>query len=262
MPAVIIAGHQRSGTTILGRVMAQHPQIGLTLEFANFQGLRRSIRHNIRLVITRWRTVRLRDNFQPSSRLRSTNFVRNNDTFVSLYLLGLLRSPWGLVELPTIERALRPLYPGASWMGDKYPDYVFQLDRLLTTQDLRCIVIYRDGRDVTSSTLAQARTNWKNKHFVRDVDTAAKVATRWVGAIEIMERHHGRVHAIRYENLVRDPQRELAAIAALLEIDPAGFPTDSIRQDRVGKHRSGLTPEELETVTHIAGATMDRLGYD
>lgn len=260
MTAVIIGGHQRSGTTILGRVLAQHPQIGLTLEFANFQGLQRSYRENVRLILRRWRTVRLRNGFLPPSILKRANFVRNN-IFIPLYLLGLLRSPRGLVDLPAVERALRPLFLRSHWVGDKYPDYVFQLDRLLAAQDLRCIIIYRDGRDVTSSALVQARTNWRNLQFVKHFDTAAKVAARWVRAIEIMERHRGRIYPVRYEDLVREPRSALGAIADQMDIDPAGFPADWLREDRVGKHQLGLTPEELETVMQIAGPTMERLGY-
>ena len=260
MTAVIIGGHQRSGTTILTRVLAQHPQVGLTLEFANFQGLQRSFRHNLRLILKRWRIVSLRNGFLAPSWLKRANFIRNNG-LIPLYLLGLLRSPQGLVELPAIERALGFPFPRASLVGDKYPDYVFQLDRLLVSKDLQCIIIYRDARDVTSSALVQARTNWKNKQYVKHFDTSAKVAARWVRAIEAMEQHRGRVLAVRYENLVREPQRELDAIASVLDLNPAGFPTDLFREDRVGKHQHGLTPEELETVMEIAGPTMERLGY-
>jgi len=260
MTAVIIGGHQRSGTTILAKVLARHPQVGLTVEFDNFQGLNQPLRENIRLILKRWRTVRLRNDFLPPSMLKRANFVRNH-AFIPVYLLGLLRSNRDNVELPAIEGALRPLFPHARVVGDKYPDYVFQLSRLSRAEDLQCIIIYRDCRDVTSSALVQSRTKWRDTHFVQYFDTAEKVAARWVRAIEMMERHRARVYAIRYEDLVRDPKRELGALAARLSIDPAGFPANWLREDRVGKHMRGLTADELATVMHVAGPTLERLGY-
>jgi Sulfotransferase family len=260
MTAVIIGGHQRSGTTILAKVLARHPQVGLTVEFDNFQGLNKPLRENLRLIFKRWRTVRLRNDFLPPSILKRANFLRNS-VFIPVYLAGLLGSHGRLVRLPAIERSLRRLFPGARVVGDKYPDYIFQMGRLIHSPDLRCIIIYRDCRDVTSSALVQARTKWRDLHFVSHFDTAEKVAARWVRAIEMMERYRTHIHAVRYEDLVREPQRELAAIAALLDIDPAGFPRNWLRDDRVGKHQRGLTSEELGAVMGIAGATMERLGY-
>jgi hypothetical protein len=261
MPTVIIGGHQRSGTTILAKVLARHPQVGLTVEFDNFHGLHKSLRENMRLLLKRWRTVRLRNDFLPPSILKRANFLRNN-VFIPAYMAGLLGSRGRTVELATIERSLTRLFPGARVVGDKYPDYIFQLGRLARSPDLRCIIIYRDCRDVTSSALVQARTTWRGRHFASNFDRAEKVAARWVRAIEMMERHQSHIYRVRYEDLVREPERELAAIAALLDIDPTGFPSNWLRTDRVGKHHRGLTPDELEAVIGIAGATMERLGYE
>jgi hypothetical protein len=77
----------------------------------------------------------------------------------------------------------------------------------------------------------------------------------------MMERHRAWVYAVRYEDLVREPKRELAALAGRLGIDPDGFPANWLREDRVGKHMRGLTAEELASVMHIAGPTLERLGY-
>ncbi len=260
MTAVIIGGHQRSGTTILAQVLARHPQVGLTVEFANFQGLNRSLRENLRFILKRWRTVRLRNDFLQPPYLKRANFILNS-LFIPIYMAGLLAAYGHLVRLPDIEAALRRLFPRKCIVGDKFPDYVFTLGRLAKADDLRRIIIYRDCRDVTSSALVQARTNWRGQHFVSNFDSAEKVAARWVRAIEIMEHHRSHIHIVRYEDLVHEPRRELAALAAVLDIDPGGFRVNWLREDRVGKHRRGLTPAELEAVKRVAGPTMERLGY-
>ena len=166
------------------------------------------------------------------------------------------------MSVEVIERALHELLPGAKIVGDKYPEYIWDLDGLAAAPGLSTLVIYRDCRDVTSSTLIKARGDWRRMPlFVRKIDTAEKVARRWVRAIELMETHRGRVFMMRYEELVTHVPESLTALSEWLGIDPAGFEAQRISSRSVGKHRLGLTPAEIETVMRIAGPTMSRLGY-
>ena len=144
------------------------------------------------------------------------------------------------------------------------PDYVHLLDELAPANGLSSVMIYRDCRDVASSHLKLARTTWHNQGWIRRQDTAEKVAKLWVDALESMERHRDRIHIIRYEDLVREPGRELTALAEWLGVDPAGFPErsmKSVRDDGIGKHRDELSEQDLEAVMDIAAPTMARLGY-
>ena len=180
------------------------------------------------------------------------------------YLGKLRRYRPGTIDLPAVEAALREIFPRAGIVGDKMPDYVHQLDMLAPTSGLASVVIYRDCRDVTSSHLKLARTSWRNQRWIQNQDTAEKVATRWVAAIETMEKQRDGIHIIRYEDLVREPSRELAILAEWLGVNPAGFPIRnirSVRDDGIGKHREGLSEQELEAVMDIAGPAMARLGY-
>ncbi len=93
------------------------------------------------------------------------------------------------------------------------------------------------------------------------MDSAPKVAARWVSAIEAMQKHGSRVYPMRYESLVRDPTRELSALGDWLEVDPAGFSTEEVRASSVGKYKTSLSSEEIDQVLEIAGPTMQSLGY-
>ncbi len=156
---------------------------------------------------------------------------------------------------------MRSILPWAKVVGDKYPGYIYRLDRMAARPDVRCIVIYRDCRDVVSSTLAMAATAWKNSRFVTAMDTPAKVAARWVRAIAQQERNAGAVLAIRYEDLVTQPGPIVARIGEFLSIDSAGFRQDLVRPTSIGKYKDRLSAEALAEVEAVAGDTMRRLGY-
>jgi hypothetical protein len=160
-----------------------------------------------------------------------------------------------------IETVLQSIFPQTRVVGDKYPEYVFWLDEFAQIDSLYSLIIYRDCRDVTNSTLKKAKTTWRDKSWVKKINTAEKIAKRWVRAIEMMERHKDKLHIIRYEDLMREPKRELKALGRWLGVDPAGFPEKMVRNTSIGKYKSGLSDEELATVINIAGPTMERLGY-
>jgi hypothetical protein len=184
--------------------------------------------------------------------------------FAIRYLDKIRRYRPGPIDLPAVEATLREVFPRAGIVGDKMPDYVHLLETLAPTSGLASVIIYRDCRDVISSHLKLARTSWRNQGWIQNQGTAERVAERWVEALETMERQRDRIHIVRYEDLVREPKRELAVLAEWLGVDPTGFPERSIRNVRdnnIGKYEDGLTAQELEAVMNIAGPIMARLGY-
>jgi hypothetical protein len=188
------------------------------------------------------------------TRLPSAWFVAN----YTLRLLPYATRPIGVAE---IDRVLHQLFPHARLVGDKTPHYVFTLDVLAREPDLKRIIIYRDGRDVTSSMLRKLRGRWRDLPMAQKLDTPGKVAQAWVLAIQAMEKHRQKVYSIRYEDLVREPRRTLNALAHWLDVDPAGFRDSLVRDTSVGKYRTGLTASELAEVNEIAGPTLARLNY-
>ena len=257
---LIIGGHQRSGTTLLRRLCDQHPDMRITMEFGSFVPIDSPYTEDSRRMFRRWQQMQNRpfdSSYAKKSWIRLRNLV-----FVTRYL-SKMRGYWkDNIGLPAIEAALGGIFPESHVVGDKYPDYVYLLDKLKKIDGLRRLIIYRDCRDVTSSTLRMARTKWRNAEFSKAMDTAEKVAKRWVQAIELMEKHADGLWIMRYEKLVEYPRRELKALSNWLGVDPSGFRTRLIRDTSIGKYRSGLTDEELATVMEIAGPTMARLGYE
>jgi len=263
--ALIVTGHQRSGTTLLARLLNAHPKVLMTSEFGNFLKVGAPRTRYILRQLKRWggvvtRTSPMAVSF--SGRGARRDAMVENNRFVLRYLKRIMGAGGDRVTVEIIEQALHPLLPGAKVVGDKYPEYIWELDGLVAAAGLSTVVIYRDCRDVTSSTLQRARTDWRRMPiFVRKLNTAEKVARRWVQAIDLMETHRDTVLIMRYEELVTEVREPLVRLSEWLGIDPAEFEVQRISSRSIGKYRRGLTHAEIDTVMKIAGPTMSRLGY-
>lgn len=144
-------------------------------------------------------------------------------------------------------------------VGDKFPNYVYQLDSILKIDNLKCLVIYRDPRDVVSSTfkmVSQISQSWTNSY-----SSAEKIAHRWNKAIGAMEKNIENLYCIKYEHLITQTRNVIAELSAYLDVDPAEFSLDFIHDKSIGKYKNSLTQEDLTAVINIAGPTMARLGY-
>lgn len=267
--ALLIGGRPRSGTTLLRDLCDAHPDITLTHEFGTFLALNKPYVLYRDEIIRRWRAqrilhCRIRRSVRMKRRAWRWAISMRGHAFAIRYLEKIRRYGPGSIDLPAVEATLRELFPRAGVVGDKMPDYVHMLDSLAPASGLASVMIYRDCRDVISSHLKLARTSWRNQGWIQNQDTAEKVAKRWVDALETMERQRDRIHIVRYEDLVREPRRELAVLAEWLGVDPTGFPERSLRNvraDNIGKYQTGLSEQEMEAVMNIAGPTMARLDY-
>ncbi len=256
--AFIIGGHPRSGTTMLFRLCRDHPQIGITGEFKCFRKLGTQFPVYITGLEKKWREksfIYRMDRGAPwPFRARSGAFLAG---YWILMRFRVLRRP---VQVADVEAVLRTLLRKPV-VGDKYPRYVFQLDRLGAFPDLKRIMIHRDGRDVVSSFLKKIRSTWKELPVAKTENTARRIAQRWVESEENIDRNRGSLFVIRYEELVRNPAPILDGMAEYLGVNPAGFRMTDIHGHSIGKFRDGLTADELRDVLDVAGATLSRLEY-
>ena len=247
--ALMVCGVPRSGTTLLRRLCDGHQEVALTHESRIFAFPVAPVWTHARNVSAN--TVRMS---WEAARTGRGHQVRPRARFLRRYLTELLRSRPRVVDTEARESILRRMY-NVRIVGDKYPGYVFDLETFVEDRHLSCLVIYRDGRDVVSSTLHAVRTRWKGLGFVKNIDTVERIAARWVYGIEKMRRYGDRAHCVRYEDLVRDP------LAVMTGVDPKGFPTTEVSRRSVGGFRNGLTQRELDLVSQVAGGTLVDLDY-
>lgn len=263
---LLIGGHQRSGTTLLRDLCHFHPDFCITNEFNAFMDMGRSFHAYQKQIFRAWYRKGLitNDVFRVPDKsfkcLKGAHIFRGN-IFVFRFLLSLQQYRKRRIDTEAVRKIYERIFPDVPIIGDKWPDYVYTLGRFGHLKNFSQLVIYRDCRDVVSSFLEKARTDWKNQAWITRFDTAEKIAGRWVSTIDAMECHRGTACCIKYEHLVHNPMFELEKIGYWLGVDPKGFPAGIIRNTSIGRHKRSLTTAELSDVLRIAGRTMTRLGY-
>lgn len=258
--AIFITGHDRSGTTMLQRVCNSHPQMLVTNEFNLFLPLGCSYRTYFAHILRN--AMKIENRFRFNQQYKFMGIVRySNFPFTLSFLISLLKNHQQLIEVSDIERALKKRNPHAIIVGDKKTFYNERLEKLLKYDDLKGVVIYRDCRDVTSSFLQMAKTVWIKQPWVENLKTAGAIARRWVEWIGIMENFADELIIIRYEDLVKEPQKVLGSLAQQLSISSDGFQMQNINSKSIGKYQKGLSNHELNQVLQIAGPTMAKLEY-
>lgn len=260
MSVLAISGHPRSGTTLVRNLCNMHPEIFVTMEFRNLDGVGRSRLGYVRYILdSSWRE-RSRSILSQGKNEKDRRKVLKSYFFIARYLFSIYRQADDSVRLKDIERAIQGI-THVKIVGDKYPNYLLKMDRFSLMDGLKIVVIYRDGRDVISSFLKQTRTNWKGRRFAMQYDSAEKLATRWVDAINIMEKYSTKAHIVRYENLVQHPTEEIKLLADYLGVDDVDFSVDMISNTNVGRYKTELSKQELESIDNVAGSTLARLDY-
>ena len=271
-----IVGRGRSGTTLLARMLTQHPQLVVAPEGFFALSLRRRYLHArwddacidafCRDVVreNRMRTWRL-DLDALAGRLRAHR--------EGLDYAGACRLVYYAYAADVVGR------PQVRGIGDKNPHYALFVPALIELfPGARFVHIVRDPRDNVCS--------YRNVPF--DLGNVAALAYRWRRyneEIMAMRRSHpDRFLQVRYEDLVAEGERELERVsdfvgvrfdAAMLRFHEAsddGFYGRKSRwfselrkpldDGRVARWREQLGPRELQAIAAICGAQAHELGYD
>lgn len=177
------------------------------------------------------------------------------------------------------------------WL-EKTPTHIFAVDTILKAiPNARFVEIVRDPRDVLSSKKTRRDTVWTTRRYsdtVRAFKHLEKAydplwdALSWKAAARAglggTQKHPERWVRVRYEDLVRDPDRELRRICDAIGMSfephmidvPGGQPASDdalgrrargIATDSIERWRTTLEPSELAVIQAVTASELRALGY-
>jgi Sulfotransferase family len=270
-PPFLIIGAQRSGTSLLSRILNEHPNIAVPSEsfFFNTFGPLRRFYGDLSLEANRDRLI---DDALSTFKIREWRPPLTREAVVA-----------ELTE-PTLGGVFRALLDawtatqGKRRWGEKTPQHVLHWDHVgAALPDAKIIHIVRDGRDVALGLIA-ARFG---------PATTFRAAERWLTYVDSIEAVKAattseRLHEIRYEDLLLEPERVLTGLCSFLgeryaktmldfhkNADPYGHGYRSehrnlhkpLMRDRVGRWRRRMSARDVRIFESVAGPALERYGY-
>lgn len=269
-----IVGCGRSGTTLLQVMLDSHPRLALPNETHFFSDFYRLNRH--------MGDLSARDKYEQAldSVLKTEHFAPMGLDRQRVLELSQERSlSWQTLFLALLT-AIRE-ERGAPMIGEKTPAHISHLWSLYEWYpSARFIHLVRDPRAVVSSYLKAPFYRQFGKNLFHALNA-------WRTALNIHFDATPRIDpkrymALRYEDLVRQPEIELRRITEFLQIDfdprmlefhkreKTGFLAGEshklgtlkpVYQDSTEKWRKDLTPKQLALVESALGPLMEKMGY-
>jgi len=255
---VFFVGCGRSGTTLLARILATHPEIAVYPYEAN------ELWHPKTFPWTRSKVVV--PPIWADARTYTTISLEHRD----LRDDGRLAGAFGAYQL----------FSGGKRFVNKSVLITFMLDYVLRLfPEARFIHLVRDGRAVALSfarkehgKMDRAPQRFEEQGYLLSMDELVEAfALHWKEHIDEIEHQKdrlslaaaGRIHELRYEDLCVEPARELDALAAFIGVDRQGFSPRAYEQveDRNYKFRSDLSAEVRTSLVALLAPTLALKGY-
>lgn len=269
---LLVVGCDRSGTTLLQTMLDAHPDVAVTHEshiLPDFASRRSSYETDRGFASDRF----LDDLFAHDSVMKRLGFDRDG-------LAEALRNDPPADTTAAIHEVFRvnARRRGKHRFGDKTPGYVTRIPTLhQLLPDAVFVHIVRDGRDVAlslseasfgPSTLVGAAAHWR-----RHVLAGRRAGTR-LGAQRYVE--------VRYEDLVRDPEKTLRDLCGFLGLDYSERMVErsgsdalaSVGDAQLHRHLTGpirrdlrdwrteMGRQDLARVEAVIGGALEHFGYE
>jgi Sulfotransferase family len=275
-PYLFVVGCPRSGTTLLQRMLDNHPRLAVANDSHFIPRVLKDVPIGVNPVLT-------------------PELVEQVRTYRRFYRLAL---PDDAVrkaarESRTYREFVSALYSeygrlrGKPLAGEKTPDYVRHLPRLHALFPwARFVHIIRDGRDAALSILEWARGGKGASRFELWEEEPVAVCALWWRWLVTTGRRDGRAlgparyHEVRYEDLVADPEPTLRELASFLELPYApemvAFHEGKTRHDSglsakkawlpptpgLRDWRTEMSSRDVELFEVLAGDLLFALGYE
>jgi len=267
---IFVFGCGRSGTSLLSRILNQHPDIGVPFESHIFNAFVPLLRHygdlgnpaNRERLVHDILSVYYFRHWQPPPDKKAVLAEVQGSRIVDIF--------------DAIHRTWARSVGKRRW-GEKSPNHVEYWDQLHEAYpNAQVVHIVRDGRDVAVS-LVRARFGPK---------TVFRAAEYWRDYLRHVERlkkatDPADIFEVKYEDLVLDPETQVRALCRFLDESytetllryyesDGRYPTDKrneqnlqkpIMRGNTGKWKTALSSHEVAVFEAVAGDLLDGYGY-
>jgi hypothetical protein len=287
-----------SGTTLLLRILANHPEVFAAAGETKFFERLRSIRAQFPDLADAAKREQFLDWVSKVLTL-GYNPVHKGDPSADMRILDesqlreATRATQGIEDHRHAFRIVfeqLALLAGKSRCLEKTPTHVFHVDEILECMpDARLVHIVRDARDILASKKTRRSTVWTSNRYTAEERPKKSLekafhpvwdALSWKAAVragqKAAEQYPTQVHMLRYEDLVVDPDAEIRQCCEFLGIsfdtslmdvatlNPAEHDANEagISAASVGRWKRVLSPAEVVACQRVAGSELARLGYE
>ena len=267
---VLVAGPDRSGTTLMFALLASHPEISMVRRTNMWRYFDRrygdlSDPNHLERCLDDMIGYRRMRHLQPNRDRIRREFLKGKPTYGRLF---------ALFHEHNAERI------GKRRWGDKSLHVEHYAERVLVDfPNARIIHMVRDPRDRYASV--------RRRHG-QDISRVGAATGRWLISTRAgrrnRERHPDNYLIVRYEDLARDPEGTMRTVCAFIGefYSPDMLSMDGVPEHRdsggnssfgdlqpraistrgIGRYRDVLSPSELTFIELIAGGDLAAMGYE
>ena len=257
---IFIGGLDRSGKTPLRRMLGRHPRLALTrrtylwTRFYNCYGDLAEPK-NLERCLQAMLQQRAIQALQPDADRIRREFGQGPATYARLF---------ELIHQHNAERLGKPRWGDQLGLVERFAETIFA-----AYPEAKMIHMVRDPRDRYTAALSDMRRgktsqmpNWK----------AGTAVARWLYSVRLAEHNRqqfaNRYLVLRYEALVQDPGRTLAAVCEFLGeefdsrmLEPQNGPEEDTDEREDSQIQQRISAGETAFAQLIAAREMRRLGY-
>jgi len=286
---LFVVGCGRSGTSWVQGIIAAHPRVITTQESHAYEAVYDPVTRRSAASLNAWTKVLHRhDLSEREARWVGLHWWINRADLLDLVDWGLHSGLIGDDDAAesVIEAIFDTYFVSRGGTADnmlleKTPGHIAYAQQILRRfPDARVVEVLRDGRDVCVSMQMQGLTvSWPPESRRAQINTWARAARRGL-ALRADPELADRVHLVRYEELKRDPEPEIARLFEFVGLDAtSGFVAEvadasdfrhhrttgagkHTRRGEVGDWRNHFSTADEEMFRELAGDVFEAVGYE
>jgi len=276
-PPIFICGVQRSGTTLLVKMIQRNSEVKFLPQETHLYPLL-------------WKPVKGLGQFNDTAELASylekrwpkVNYGWTERMPLLNEIITELKSLDHLPkDVPGLMRVLmynwQERQAGPVVVGEKTPSHIYYaLKTLKEFPQCKMVLMCRDPRAAALSEFIKIKKSpWIKKKF-----DAFNFIVRWSTATDLIQTLNKRktVHFVKYEDLIRDPEKQLKTVTNFLGIDYSDEMLNvgvtnssfgdsnqrnvSFNEDNLSRWKTELSGETISLIEGLLGTQMKRLGYE